>query len=128
MPFGVQLLESLATDVITSALQNRELEGNVNAVLKERKILVGQLILQRFRGGRDNGPFAVQHRRYEIGERLARAGSRFGDEVTVGRHGRSDRSRHLNLARAILATTGQIGRDGTQRRHRSLAQTHRFAL
>jgi hypothetical protein len=71
---------------------------------EERDVFQKELLLQRLGGGGDNDALAQAQHRDQIGERLARTGAGFHDEVTLLGERLLDCLRHLELPAAELVS------------------------
>ena len=111
---GLEFVEPLETEIIRTPLENGETEGDVEVVGEEREILPGELILERFGGGGDDRRSVGQHRRDEIGERLAGAGAGLHNRMAVGFDGVGDGSRYIDLPLTALAARRQRGGDSLE--------------
>ena len=78
------------------------MNGTPSASRSDRQVLVEDLFLEVLGAGRDEDAMAAEDRGNQIGERLAGAGARFGEQhAAVGEDARDGR-RHLALAVARL--------------------------
>ena len=93
-------LEVVMADVVAAALEQRDGDRHFQRFAHEREIALKKLILQRLRAGGNDHLAARQQRRNEVGEGLAGARARFGDQLTLRVDGVRDCLRHRELLRA----------------------------
>ena len=99
---GGELAEALQAHVVAAPLEHGPVEVDRQRLGEERKVLAGELVLQRLGGGGDDDSPAGCDRRDEVGERLARAGARLHDEVAPALDGGGDEVGHALLAGPLL--------------------------
>ena len=103
-------LQPARAKIILPAFHERGLELDRQDFFDDRNVLVQELLLQVDRVGRDDRFLLLlvreQHRRHEIGERLADAGAGFDHEVALLLERLRDRGRHRLLLRPILEVAG----------------------
>ena len=85
--------------------------GTASASRTQREVALEQLVLQRLGPGGDDHLAAVEQRRDEVGEGLAGAGARFGDQPAA----LADRVRHRLRHRELLLAEAEAGQ-GTRER------------
>ena len=112
--FGAHFAESLQADVVAASLEDRPAEVDVEVLGEERKVLLGELVLQCFGRCRDDDTLASGNGRHEVGKCLARTGSCLHDEVFSGGNGLFDETRHFELARTVFRIL-EGGSDGGER-------------
>ena len=81
----LEALELAAAEVVRAALQHLDADVAAERGRGDRDVLREQLLLERLGRGRDDDPPPRLERRDEVGEALADAGARLGDEVLAGR-------------------------------------------
>jgi hypothetical protein len=94
------LLEPVGAQVVGPALEQRHPHRHADGAGDERQILVEQLVLKRACPGRDEHAPAREQRRHEIGESLARAGTRLHHQPRAVFDGHGDPLRHRELRAA----------------------------
>ncbi len=109
--FGRGAFEMVVADVVGAALEERERDRHAERGAHERQIALEELVLQRLRTRGDDDLAAVLERGDEIGERLAGAGARFGDQ----RCPRANRFRHRFGHRELLRPQPKAGERAGQR-------------
>ncbi len=118
---GAHLSQPLETHVVRAALQHGPVEIASDVLGEEGEVLGGQLVLEGLGRRRHHDPCIGLDRRDEVGEGLARAGSRLDDEVSPAADRRRDEVGHLLLADALFCI-GERGGDPRERlAHRASA-------
>ena len=89
-------------DVVGASLEKRDLDGHAERIAQGGKVLGAELVLKRLACRRDDAGRACKKRGRQIGEGLARARPRLGDEngLLLDRAGRLDGELTLPLAHA----------------------------
>ena len=95
-------LEAVQAEVVAAPLHAGGGERDAERLAQHRQVLEEDLFLEILGAGRDEHALAAEDRRHEVGERLAGAGARFGEQHAARREDRGDGFRHLHLARARL--------------------------
>ena len=106
----------VVADVVGTALEQRHRNRRAQRRAHGWNVAQEQLVLQVLGAGRDDGLAAPQQRRHQVGERLAGAGARFGNQGFLVRNGLGDRLGHLGLraARAESADRRRERAAGTE--------------
>ena len=99
---GLEALKLAPAEVVLAALQHDHVDLAADRRRGDRDVLVQELLLQRLRRGRDDHALARLERRDQVGEALADAGARLGDEMLAGREGELDRAGERSLLRPRL--------------------------
>jgi hypothetical protein len=99
-PFARVALQMVVADVVGAALEQGHRHRHVQRRAHARQVAIEQLILQRLGAGRDDHLAPGEQRRDQIGERLAGAGARLGDQHAMAVQRLLDRQRQLELALA----------------------------
>ena len=113
--------EMVRADVVGAALEQRHGHRQPERLADRREIAVEELVLERLGAGRNDDLAAEEQRRHEVGNGLAGAGARFGEEHAPLAHRARDARGHLALllARAVVgnrAAERSVGReDGGER-------------
>ena len=82
-------LEAVQAEVVAAPLHVGGGERDAERLAQHRQVLEEDLLLQVLGAGRDEHALAAEDRRHEIGERLAGAGARFGEQhAAVGEDAR----------------------------------------
>ena len=100
--FGGREFEAEVADVVGASLEKRDLDGHAERIAQGGKVLGAELVLKRLACRRDDAGRARKERGRQIGEGLARARPRLGDEngLLLDRAGRLDGELALPLAHA----------------------------
>ncbi len=105
---GQRAFEVVGADVIGAPLQQGDLDRRLEGIAHHRQILVEQLVLQGLGAGGDDHLAARLQRRHQIGESLARAGPRLGDENRTAVDGGGDALGHVELLVAHAITADRL--------------------
>ena len=102
----------LATDVVAAPLEHGEVQRPrpPQPGIDQWQVLLGQLVLQRFRRGGHDHLLAAQRRRDEVGERLPGPGPGLDDEVGPRDHRLGHGAAHFLLLGPVLPA-GHLRRD-----------------
>jgi hypothetical protein len=96
-------LQPMNTQVVRTPLEQGDPGRTGHRFAQTRQIAQEQLVLQVARSGRDDHFTAGQQRRHQVGEGLARAGARLGDQLPASLQRGRNPLRHLEL----LASLGE---------------------
>ncbi len=97
---GQRPLQMVGADVVGAPLEQRDADRRLERIAHHRQVLVEQLVLQGLGAGRHDDLAARLQSRHQVGEGLARAGARLGDENRTAIDGRGDALGHVDLLRA----------------------------
>src|SRR5207249_3534738 len=115
-PF-VQLIEFVEAQVIGATLHVGGGERDAERLAQHGNILEKNLLLQILRAGRDEDALSAQDRGDQIGERLARAGARFGQQHAAGGERPRDGVGHFGLSGARLEFGQRARQQAVRREH-----------
>src|SRR5262249_17325130 len=107
----VQLIELVQAEIVRAPLHVRGGERGAERIAQCGNVLEVDLFLKVLRAGRDQHAFAVEDCRHQIGERLARAGARFGHQHAAAPEHARDGGGHRRLSGARL----EVGQRPRQR-------------
>ncbi len=102
---GRRAFEMVMADVVGAALEERERGRHAERGADQWQVPLEELVLQRLRAGREDDLAAVLERGDEIGEGLAGAGARFGDQRCT----RANRACHCFGHRELLRPQPKAG-------------------
>ena len=101
-----KVIQLLAAQIVVASLHVADLElafaVGEKRLLEKRDILMKELFLQILGSGRNDDSLAGANDGHQVGQRLARAGAGFNDQVTLFFQRLLDRLRHLQLSAAKL--------------------------
>ena len=109
--FRPRRLETVEAKVVAASLHVGGVEGDAQRILQCGQVLVVDLVLQVAGAGRDHDPLAAQDRGHQVGERLAGAGARFGEQDPV----RPKQVRHRGSHPALARPGFEAGKGAGQR-------------
>ena len=99
-----QVVELLAAQIVVASLHVADFElafaVGKKRLLEKRDIFMEELFLQILGSGRNDDALAGANDRHQVGQRLARAGAGFDDQVTLFFQRLLDGLRHLQLSAA----------------------------
>src|SRR6185295_9094741 len=98
----LEALQLSPAEVVRAALQDARVDGAADGGRGDRHIFAEQLLLQRLRRCRDYDALSGLERRDQVGEALADAGARLGDQVLAYGESAVDRGGKRRLLGAWL--------------------------
>ncbi len=120
---GLEALELPAAEVVLPALEQLDPHRPSGDGSRDRDVRAQQLLLQRLGGGRDDDAQPGGERGHEVGEALADAGARLGDQVVAARERVLDRGRERGLLRTGLIARQRAGEGAAGAEHVVHCQT-----
>ncbi len=105
---GQRAFEMVGADVIGPPLEQGDPDRRLQRIAHHRQILVEELVLQGLGAGGNDHLAARPQRRHQIGESLARAGPRLGDEDRTAVDGGGDALGHVELLVAHAITADRL--------------------
>ena len=87
----------MMADIVAAAFEQRDGHGNAQRIAHQRQIALVKLVLQRLGSGRNDHFAAGKQGGDQIGECLAGAGPRFGDQLATRFDRMRDRLGHRDL-------------------------------
>ena len=102
-------LPSMETEVVRPPFHERGGEGHADGIAQRRKILEEDLFLKVLRSRRDEDALPAEYRGNQVGECLARAGARFGEQGSSVFDRRGDGGGHPSLSLARLESGQRAG-------------------
>ena len=119
-----QVIELLAAQIVVAPLHVTGVQlafaAGKKRLLEKRDIFVEELFLQILGSGGNDDALAGANDGHQVGQRLARAGAGFNDQVTLFFERLFDRLRHLQLSAAKLV--GRMGARKHSARREELVQ------
>ena len=114
---GQRPFKVVGANVIRPPLEQRDLHRRLQGIANHRQILVEQLILKGFRAGGNDHLAVGTQRRHQIGEGLARAGSRLGNEDRTAIDGGSNALGHVDLLLAHAIAADRLRQRAVERKY-----------
>ena len=105
------LVEAAQAQVVGQPLHHRKGERLGQHALQARQVHLRDLVLQGARPGADHHLAAGKNRRHQVGDGLARAGARLGQQALVHVDGLGHALGHGELARARLEARQVVGQE-----------------